>query len=913
MSRKAFFVVLKKVYPLTGGFSRSSNNKDTLGYHTTRHYTRRFPLLSFLFLSGFLSLFWACSRKSTPKKDEYLLGNQLFKGNSAVKTEALEALLPQRPNKRFLGIPGATVSLWIYQGFDKRYDREAQRVRFDSLNRDYERRFTIYADNSRKLSALRRKYNRKANKYRLRVEEGHWGMRTLGEAPVYFEEKNVRANVLKIKGYLVNEGYRDANVEFLTDTIFGRVRITYNIEEGLPHILREVDVLTHKDPEIDSLLSKAKAESYVKSGKNFRYSDVISEISRIEQLMQNNGYFGFDRNYLRPVQSALGKRNGGFLIDTTGHNAATDSLFHIVDVKGLQVNYPRNQERHIRYTFNPVGFRVESLPGDPPSLTNDTTVYRGIHYSFTPKHYYSPRVLNDKILIRPGNLYRKIDWDETYRQLSVLDQFQFINIDTDTTNGYIKTLIRVIPHDKFQVTGEGGVNVVQNLPGPFLNGTFRVRNIFGRLENFEVSLRGALDANFGLNSKNTQLVRTLEMGANTALIFPRFLFPGKIAAGFNRKTPRTIVSLGYNYTNRDFLGSDPDFIRSGFQASLRYNWKKSEYEYLSLTAVDLSVLQSKQSREFGKLLDSLYQYGGNPLKFSFQSAVISGVSFSYVFNNNIIGQNRRAHYLRLFAESGGTALSLLESRKETLGLQGFELYKFFKANVEYRRYKPLGPKSTLVYRLNSGFIFNYNDRRVAPYEKSLTGGGSNSLRAWPPRRLGLGAAYPNVDLQTGSPIFRNGETTTLKPGVTQYSGYEYRFEQLGDVLMEANAELRGHLFRFVGDVNYALFVDVGNVWRLRLDKGTSPNQNTLNGVFELNRFYKEFAVGTGVGLRYDLSYFIFRLDMGIKVYDPSRRFAVTNALGETTAIDERYLLPKFSFRRSSPNYPVFNIGIGYPF
>lgn len=911
MRHKAIFTVLKRFYPSAGRMAEFSSSKDTIQYHKPRRVGGSFPVFNGVFFVGFCFLLAACSNKNTPKKDEYLLGNQLFKGNSVVKTEALEPLLPQRPNKRFLGIPGATVSLWIYQALDKRYDRDTQRIKFDTLSRYYERQFTRYADDSRKLSSLRRKYNRVVNKYRLRIEEGNWGMRTFGEAPVYFSEKNARNNAVKIKGYLVNEGYRDANVEFMTDTLFGRIRTTYNIFEGVPHVLRDVDILTHKDAEIDSLLSATKTASYLKSGNNFRYSDVVSEITRVEQLMRNNGYFGFDRNYLRPVQSATGKRNGGFLVDTTGHNAATDSLFHIVDVKGLQINYPRNHDKHTRYTFNPVGFRVESLPGEPPFVKRDTAVYRGIQYSFTPKHYYSPRVLNEKILIRPGNIYRQKDWDETSRQLSVLDQFLFINIDTDTTNGNIKTLIRVIPHDKYQVTGEGGVNVVQNLPGPFLNGTFRVRNIFGRLENFEVSLRGALDANFGL--KNANLVRTLEMGVNTALIFPRFLFPGKIATGFNRKTPRTIVSLGYNYTNRDFLGSDPDFIRSGFQASLRYNWKKSEFEYLSLTAVDLSILQSKQSQKFGELLDSLYQYGGNPLKFSFQSAVISSINLSYVFNNNIIGQNRRAHYLRLFAESGGTALSLLEPQKVSLGLDGFELYKFLKTNVEYRRYKPLGPKSTLVYRVNTGLIFNYNDRRVAPYEKSLTGGGSNSLRAWPPRRLGLGSAYPNVDLQTGSPIFRNGETTTLQSGVTQYSGYEYRFEQLGDVLMEANVELRGHLFRFVGDVNYALFLDAGNVWRMRLDKGTSPNQNTLNGVFQFNRFYKEFAVGTGVGLRYDLSYFIFRLDMGIKVYDPSRRFVVTNALGQTTTIDERYLLPKFSFRRSSPNYPVFNIGIGYPF
>ena len=868
----------------------------------------------FLFL--LLFLLGACAPKSTLKKDEYLLGNQIFKGNKAVKTEDLEPLLPQRPNRRFLGIPGATVSLWIYQALDKRYDREPQRRLLDSVNRYYGQQFELYANDSRKLSKLRRKYNRLSNKFRLRVEGGNWWMRTLGEPPVYFSERDTRNNALKIKGYLVNQGYRDAWVNFSTDTLFGRIRTTYILTEGIPHRLREVDIMTHKDPAIDTLLKNSREATQLRPGNNYRNSDVVNESIRIEKLMRENGYFGFDRNYLRPVQNALGKRNGGFLVDTTRRDPATDSIFHIVDIKGLQVNYPRNQTSHTRYRFNTVGFRVENLPGEPQNGPRDTTVYRGLTYSFTPKHYYSPRVLDSKLLIRPQTLFRQTDWDETYRQLSVLDQFQFINIETDTTAGYIKALVRVIPLDKYQVTGEGGVNVVQNLPGPFMNGTFRVRNIFGRLENFEVSLRGALDANFGLNRANSDLVRTLEMGINTALIFPRILFPGRVAANLNRKTPRSIVSLGYNYTNRDFLGADPDFIRSGFQASLRYNWKKSDFEYFSFTALDFSVLQSRQSQVFSKLLDSLYNYGGNPLKFSFQSAVISSLSFSYVFNNNLIGQNRRAHYLRLFAESGGTSLNFLRQQKLPLGLEGFELYKFLKGNAEYRKYRPLGPKSTLVYRANFGLIFNYNNRRVAPYEKSLTGGGSNSLRAWPPRRLGLGSAYPNVDLQTGSPIFRNGRTgatTTLQPGVTDYGGYEYRFEQLGDVLMEANLELRGHLFRFVGDINYALFLDVGNVWRLRLDKSTTPNQNIMNGVFDVKRFYKEFAVGTGAGLRYDLSYFIFRLDVGIKVYDPSRKFQTTNTLGQSVTIDERYLLPRFSFRRSGPNYPVFNIGIGYPF
>ncbi|MEZ4902573.1 MAG: hypothetical protein R2822_12885 [Spirosomataceae bacterium] len=64
-----------------------------------------------------------CTPKSTLKSGDYLLGSQVFRGNEAIKTEDIEPLLPQRPNKKLFGISGATVSLWIYQTLDPRYDR----------------------------------------------------------------------------------------------------------------------------------------------------------------------------------------------------------------------------------------------------------------------------------------------------------------------------------------------------------------------------------------------------------------------------------------------------------------------------------------------------------------------------------------------------------------------------------------------------------------------------------------------------------------------------------------------------------------------------------------------------------------------------------------------------------------------
>ncbi len=266
--------------------------------------------------------------------------------------------------------------------------------------------------------------------------------------------------------------------------------------------------------------------------------------------------------------------------------------------------------------------------------------------------------------------------------------------------------------------------------------------------------------------------------------------------------------------------------------------------------------------------------------------------------------------MRFFIESGGTTINLIGDKKFT-ELFNYEPYKFIKLNTEYRSYWPVGKKSQMVFRFNGGAILNYDANKVAPYEKNFTAGGSNSMRAWPPRRLGLGSAFPKLSEIDNGPVFVDyidGKPKDVSlsdnPTRTQYGRFNYQFEQLGDVLLESNLELRGHLFRFIGDVNYALFIDAGNVWSLR------PNEPQENSTFAFNRFYKEIAVGTGVGVRYDFSFFIIRLDLGIKVYDPARKFYLP---GDSQVIDQRYLLPYFSFNRDSPNYPVYNIGIGYPF
>ncbi|TAF79028.1 MAG: outer membrane protein assembly factor [Runella slithyformis] len=864
------------------------------------------------FLVIILVVLAGCSPKVTLQKDQYLLNNQIFRGNKNITTDELTALLPQKPNKKLFGIPGLTVSRWFYAGGLPRYERKRPiwQIELDSLNARYERINEQLPPNSRAANKWRRRSNKQIEKLRNRIENGTWVMRALGEPPVYFADADARRNAKKIKDYAISKGYRAAQVGYELDTVSlaKNIIVKYFIAEGKPYKLRKVDLLTHQDPDIDTLIKRNSATSTLKAGENYQYNNVILETVRLEKLMRNNGYFGFNRQFLLPrITENRRSQTGGFLIDTTVVVPQTDSLFRSIDVLGLQVNYPKGQNRFLSYRFSEVNLEVTSLlnPNLVATALPKSEDFQNINYKFADR-YYSPKVLNTKILLRPNSLFKQEALDETYRQLSLLDQFRFINIDTDTSGNTIKANIRAVPYEKYQTTFEVGGNVVgSNLPGPFANGTFRIRNVFQHLENFEISARGAYDLQTGLNG--LLFFPTIELGINASLIFPRILFPGKWVGKLNEKGPRTILSLGFNYIDRQ-----PFFTRSGYRANMTYSWRKSQNEFVNFTPLDFNVLRTRdKSNEFNQLLDQLFNQLGSPLFYSFlDRAFVSSMSVSYVYNNDVIGQNKRARYLRLFAESGGTTLNLLRTQELPL-LKDYTTYKFIKTNVEYRRYLPIRRNSRLVFRANAGVIFNYGQQGAAPYEKYFTGGGSNSLRAWPPRRLGLGSAYPNVD-SLGRPVFIRAPFTIGKDTLS-YGSFDYRFEQLGDVILEANLELRGRLFKFYGDINYALFIDVGNTWRLPTAGFITPKDQLQNPNFALDRFYRELSVGTGVGLRWDFSYFIFRFDFGVKVYDPSRRFKVPTNDGGTTIVDDRYLLPRFSFKRDSPNFPVLNIGIGYPF
>lgn len=888
--------------------------------------------LSIIHYSLFISFLFGCvTTPKNPATPRYLLYASNIRGSRVISGDELAGLIPQKPNRRIARTP-LTPALWIYQAAAQNYHPERARRELLAKTTEFDTLSERLATNPDELRRVNRRFERQARKLRRYLEEGNWWMRNLGEAPTYFVTDDVQANVKKMQTYLQQRGFFQACVGYSLDTLLeNRVRANYLITEGVPYNLRRF-TYDIADPRIDSLVRANTSESLLKPNERFQEPNFNKERIRIEELLRNNGYYGFSRQYVRfdPDSSisqwsdTLARRVDVWTVITNPPGQSAHPYYRVSDVRVTVTpdapsastdNPVRIGQRAIRR-----GNRPETAPTDSvtrPQRTRvenaiplDTVVQNGVRYLYSGR-FFPTRLLDSKIRIRPGQLYNQLYQTTTQRQLFLLNQFKFVNIgftdvEADSTRPAglreLRANITATPLTKYESSLETGLFLLyqgQNVPGPFGSFSLRGRNLFGGLETFEASLRGGIEYQTGFIG-DKQFYQATEVGVNTSLSFPQILFPGRLRFRFTPDNPRTQIGIGYNYTIR------PDYLRTTLRATMAYTWQPSSSQLFSVFLADVNLINTTfAGRPLGDAFEEelrRQQNEGSTLYLSFRRSFSSSINFVYTYNNNILSQNRRANFLRIAAESGGTTLNLFNTsqldkffnRLDTV--RGLQYYKYLRLNGDFRHYIPLRKYTTLAFRANAGIVVGYGPGQAVPYERFFFVGGSNSLRAWPSRRLGPGSALPqSTTVNNQQPVY----------SVRYPEQFAYNFEQPGQVLLEGSAELRGRLFHLGADINGAVFVDVGNVWAL---PGTNAKPRASIGS---GPFLSQFAVGTGVGIRFDFSFFIIRLDGAVKVWDPTRRFLNT----EGQAVDERFFLPQFSFRQlfSGPNPLVVNFGIGYPF
>ncbi|MDP4680457.1 MAG: BamA/TamA family outer membrane protein [Cyclobacteriaceae bacterium] len=798
--------------------------------------------LLLLFLISCFAMLNGCIGTRFLKENEKLLTDQKIVGTGRFSLEDLESLYVNKTNKRLPLLP-ISPYIYIYQSGLKSFKPEKYEKKKVRIKEKYEAKIIKNVGRSKKVAKLRYKMGHETDKQDKNLKEGNLKMR-MGEPLAIYDEQKAEETVQKLQAYYHSRGFFNAEVAYeAIPSGQNTVNVVYKVDRKNYYYIDSI-YYGVSDTTVLCLLRNSQMESFLQKSNAYKQADIVKERDRINDLMLDNGYYDFSRQLL------------SFELDTA---FLADNKVTI----GVIIKNPPGRAQHKLYKIDSVIFTTDAdIKGVRAS--RQTEIYNNISYQYYKKRYVK-KLMDWRNFIYPGSLYSKAKTLETQRQFSNLDIYKFININYDTLGGKFVANIFTSPLQKYQTSTEAGVNVSEGYPGPFVNFNLKNRNTFKGLEVMELNGRLGFEGLGGV-SRQGNGYSSVEYGANLTFAFPQFLFP--FGESFKSNTgeynPQTLITTGLTFTDR------LEYLRSNISSSISYKWQHRRDKIYELKLIDVSYIESDITDQiFLKTLEDFKAQGNNLIN-SFRNSFVSSSTFSVINNFNEYGNKKqKSAYLSYSVEAGGNLLNL--GVKNILD-DNIEYFSFVKLRSDYRATVPINSKESFAYRFNVGYALPYGDNRTLPYEKFFFAGGSNSVRAWAPRRLGPGS-YSQTD---------------------EDGNYSNNFEQQGEIIFESSIEYRHKIFGFVYG---AAFIDAGNIWTIRAD-GSRPGAD-----FSFNRFYKEIAVGTGYGLRFDFNFLLMRFDLGLKLYDPAE------ATGAKFIGDSGFSDPYYSnYRRM-----VFNIGIGYPF
>lgn len=789
------------------------------------------------------------------KEDEKLLNKYTVKGVGSGQRGYMEPLHEQKPNTRFLFSNGPAHLVYVYEfgkdNFIFKYDTSRIKRNKQEIVNKYNRKIEKASREQKKERLLTKKL-RKVSKKDRALREGNQFMRW-GEKVSVYDSAATEITVEEMRKFLYSRGHYRAKIQAQEEVKGKKVNVTYDIEKGKAYV---VDSLIHQIPDwrVKELILSFDEYQVVGKGDFLDQRHLANERTRVYDLMVNNGYYEFTKDLVY------------FEIDTV-----TLEPGHVI-LKEI-IASPPDKFNHKQYVIDSVVFVTDAGARTDRNIPNEEL--KDITYTFG-RFKYSTKILNWHNQLYPGKVYQRNVVLETQRQLSYLDNFKFINVNFDTLGTQFVAHIFTSPADRFQTSTEAGLSVTQGLPGPFANINLKNRNLFRGLEITELNTYFKVEGLGGVSTQ-TRTYSSLQYGAELSITFPQFLSPlGKFykkkIAKFN---PKSRFGLAFNREDR--LN---EYKRSSFNATTAYIWKVQDHVSYTVTPMDIGYIRSKTEPTFQAFLDDL-SASGNTYANTFRSSFVSSGSAQVTVNNNY-GGSASSSYMQFYFEAGGHLLNLLGQDPFGTSLEYFNYSKF---KVDLRKNFQIHRHQSVATRFNVGVAIPYGDNNALPYERYFFAGGSNSIRAWRPRRLGPGA-YGEYD----------GDGDVI-----------YQREQPGDILLETSVEFRQNL---TGFVDFALFIDAGNIWllRSRTVDAADDAQGTDAGKFKFDSFASEIAVGAGYGLRFDLSFLIFRLDLGYKIVDPAQPIGKRWVAGKNDILN----FNQGGWFRPFQN-ATFNIGIGYPF
>lgn len=686
-------------------------------------------------------------------------------------------------------------------------------------------------------------YNSMVNK---KGKLAKWIFRRFASTPVLLSTVNPDVRIKVASNTLRNYGYFRGKVNY--DTIPQKnprkTRVAYTVQTG--RVFR-LDSIAYEGfwPDADSLIKANQAETKLHKGDAFNVVNLSDEQKRIETLLRENGYYYYSAPYAT------------FKADTTQHP-------YRVSLKLMPTDNITQRQKSRWY----MGRTYISLKRTDTDIPNRRFSSRDSSYTFFwsgEKMPLKPRMWFHAITQRRGDLYSLSDQNMTQEKIGaigVLSQMDINYIPRDTTatcdtlDLYINATMDKLYDSNFEVSAEFKSN---QQVGPVVSYGLAKRNAFGAGEKVSFDIYGSYEWQTGAGAKksgNSSLLNSYELGTKLALEFPRFLIP---RAGRRRwRFPATSnFALESNWKNRaNFYG----MLSFGFTASYQWHPKSTTKHELIPFGLDFDRLQHT-THEFDSIMTA------NPALYtSMRDQFVPSIYYAYTYASP--AQRKHPIWLQVTLKEAGNLLSGFYAaagkpfNQQDKQLFGNPFAQFVKATFEVHKTFSLTPGVKIATRFYSGVILSYGNSLRAPYTEQFYVGGANSIRGFAVRSVGPGRYQ--------SPLS---------------SAYAYT-DQTGDFKLEANAELRFHLF---GDLHGATFLDAGNVWLTRRDAQRPNAEISLKNL-------KDIAVGTGVGLRYDLDFLVIRFDVGVALHAPY-----------DTGKSGWYNMPRFK------DSLAYHLAIGYPF
>jgi outer membrane protein insertion porin family len=698
--------------------------------------------------------------------------------------------------------------------------------------------------------------------------------RKFGQEPVLLEDVTPERTAKILGGYLNNEGYFKSDAASSVETKGNKSTVIYDVRLYRPYRIREIQYPQGRDSAYSAILNSLHKASLLKEKQRYQLDMLQAEQSRIEAVVENFGFYFFDDKYLI------------FEADSTEGD-------HQVDLRlRLEPGIPKKARKIYRLGAVSI-FPNYSLSRDTTNLKRDTLRIDSINYIDDAK-MFRPGVITRVVNLKDGEIYTRDAQETTLSHLMGLGTFKFVNIKFSEVpdTALLETNIFLTPLKKKSIRIEmQAVSKSNNFVGPGLAFTFRNRNFLRGAELFQLKLHSAYEVQINRNIK--QPLNSLELGMESSLTVPRFISPIPIDYSSKRYLPKTQFRLGFNLQNR--VGY---FRLNSFNVAYGYSWKESLARVHELFPIDMNFVKTdKKSVEFQDRL-----INNRVIANSFEDQFIFGSRYSFTLNTQLTEDQiekvqthhvaRHNFYFNGNIDIAGNLLNTLQrtfrrqERDSVYQILGSPYSQFIKTDVDFRHYFQFDKHNKLVSRVVLGIGKALGNSVTMPYIRQFSIGGSNSIRAFPARSIGPGS----YNIREDSAAFGNG----------------LFIDQRGDIKIEGNIEYR---FDIIKSFKGALFVDAGNIWLLKDDEETVATDegavldSRAGGKFKKDQFMKEFAVGTGIGFRFDFSFFVLRLDIAMplrKPYLPDGQRWVVKDIDFGSAVWRKDNL-------------IFNIAIGYPF